>query len=120
MGANCPGILTFLNSPVCDFVVLMSSPVLQRGCQFACNSVNNKGDIFTVFTGDTRVNFRTGNLRPCEPGGFVVPLFSPVISFGSKQVPAKTFAVPLRYTERDFRLFFPFLFYIVGFVCLPC
>lgn len=110
MGANCPGILTFLNSSVCDFVVLMSSPLAQRGCQFACNSVNNKGDIFTVFTGDTRVNFRTGNLRTCEPGWFVVPLFTPVISFGSKQVPAQTFAMPLRYAERHFRLFFSFSF----------
>lgn len=88
----------------------MSSPVVQRGCQFACNSVNNKGDIFTVFTGDKRVNFRTGNLRPCEPGWFVVPLCSTVISFGSKQVPAQTFAMPVRYAETDFRLFF-FLFF---------
>lgn len=110
IGANCPGILTFLNSPECDFVVLMSPPVVQRGCQFACNSVNNRDDIFTVFTGDTQVNFRTGNLRPCEPGWFVVLLFSTVISFGSKQVPAQTFAVSLRYAERDFRLFFLFFF----------
>ena len=52
VGANCPGILTFLNSPACDFVVLMFSHVVQRGREFACNSVNNKRDIFTVFTGD--------------------------------------------------------------------
>lgn len=52
VGANCPDTLTFLNSPVCDFVVLMSSHVAQCGCEFASNSVNNKCDIFTVFTGD--------------------------------------------------------------------
>lgn len=50
VGANCPGVLTFLNSPACDFVVLMSSHVVQRGCEFPCNSLNNKCDIFTMFT----------------------------------------------------------------------
>lgn len=51
VGANCPGIPTLLGSPVCGFVVLMSSHMVQRGCEFASNFVNNKCDIFTVLTG---------------------------------------------------------------------
>ena len=52
VGASCPGVLTFLDSPAYNFVVLMSSHIVQRGCEFACDSINNKCDIFTVFTGD--------------------------------------------------------------------